>query len=183
MTGDPFLTIATARDPQQEAVIAGGLAEYNRDVFGRVDAQTLDILVRDDNSGEVVGGLLGHTSIGMLFLDLFHLPRELRGAGLGSRIVELAEREGRRRGCSAAVVCTVTFQAPGFYERLGYRRFGEIDCPPDGATRIFLTKPLTRSAKVASTPDETLSVDPGYTVDQPAPATPPEPGMRLGVAH
>ncbi|HEY1259553.1 MAG TPA: hypothetical protein VGF34_09900 [Stellaceae bacterium] len=29
-----------------------------------------------------------------------------------------------------------------FYERCGYRRFGEIACPPDGATRIFLTKAL-----------------------------------------
>jgi hypothetical protein len=36
----------------------------------------------------------------------------------------------------------VTFQALGFYERHGYHRFGEIACPPDGAARIFLTKPL-----------------------------------------
>jgi len=36
----------------------------------------------------------------------------------------------------------VTFQAPGFYERHGYRRFGEVVCPPDGATRIFLSKML-----------------------------------------
>jgi len=33
-------------------------------------------------------------------------------------------------------------QAPEFYERHGYRRFGEITCPPDGATRIFLGKSL-----------------------------------------
>jgi len=66
----------------------------------------------------------------------------LRRAGLGSRIIGLAEDEARRRGCSAVVVYTVTFQAPGFYELHGYRRFGEIACPPDGATRIFLTKSL-----------------------------------------
>jgi hypothetical protein len=34
------------------------------------------------------------------------------------------------------------FQAAGFYERHGYRRFGEVVCPPDGATRIFLSKTL-----------------------------------------
>jgi GNAT superfamily N-acetyltransferase len=78
----------------------------------------------------------------MFFLDLFYLPEELRGTGLGSRIIARAEEEARRRGCTAAVVYTVTFQAPGFYERHGYRRFGEIACPPDGATPIFLTKPL-----------------------------------------
>lgn len=142
MTGDPFLTVAAARDPLAESVVTQGLAAYNRKAFGRVDAQTIDIVARDDNSGEIVGGLLGHSSLGMLFLDLFYLPDDLRGAGLGSRMIALAEDEGRRRGCSAAFVYTVTFQAPGFYERHGYRRLGEVACPPDGATRIFLTKPL-----------------------------------------
>ena len=65
-----------------------------------------------------------------------------RSCGLGARIMAQAENEARRRGCTAAFVCTVTFQAPGFYEKYGYRRFGEIACPPDGATRIFLTKTL-----------------------------------------
>ena len=65
-----------------------------------------------------------------------------RAPALGSRIIKMAEDEARRRGCTQAFVYTVTFQAPGFYERRGYRRFGEIACPPDGATRIFLSKPL-----------------------------------------
>ncbi len=135
------VTVSDVRDPGAEAVITAGLAAFNREKFGRVDAQTLDILVRDEN-GEIVGGLLGHTSLGLFLLDLFYLPAALRGGGLGSRLIVEAEEEARRRGCTAAVVYTVTFQAPGFYERHGYRRFGEIPCPPDGATRIFLTKTL-----------------------------------------
>lgn len=142
MTGDPILTMSRERDPQAEAVVADGLAAFNKAAFGRVDAQTLDVVVRDDDSGEIVGGLLGHSSLGLFFLDLFYLPQHLRGAGLGSRIITLAEDEARRRGCAAVFVYTVTFQAPGFYERHGYRRFGEIACPPAGATRIFLSKTL-----------------------------------------
>jgi GNAT superfamily N-acetyltransferase len=103
------------------------------------------MLLYDDQSGEPVGGLLGHTSFGLFFLDLFYLPEPLRGRGLGGRILAVAEGEARHRGCSAAFVYTVTFQAPEFYERHGYRRFGEIACPPDGATRVFLTKPLTQT--------------------------------------
>ena len=142
MIGNPILTLAEAREPQAEAVISGGLAAFNTTRFRPTDNTTLDILVRDDNSGEVLGGLLGHTSYRLFFLDLFYLPEGLRGAGLGSRIILLAEDEARRRGCIAAFVYTVTFQAPEFYERHGYRRFGEIACPPDGATRIFLSKTL-----------------------------------------
>ena len=141
MTAPPIIFLSGERDPQAEAVVSGGLAAFNKAVFGRVDAQTLDVVFRGD-SGEIGGGLLGHSSLGLFFLDLFYLPQPLRGAGLGSRIIALAEGEARRRGCTAAFVYTVTFQAPGFYERHGYRCFGEIACPPSGATRIFLTKPL-----------------------------------------
>lgn len=141
MTGDPIPVLAFSRDPRAEAVVTGGLAAYNAQKFRTGDAATLDVLVHDEGA-EPFGGLLGHTSFGLFFLDLFYLPEELRGNGLGSRIIALAENEARRRGCTAAFVYTVTFQAPGFYERHGYRRFGEIACPPDGATRIFLSKRL-----------------------------------------
>jgi len=142
MTGNPILTFPEAREPQAEAVIQRGLAAYNTTRFHPSDNTTLDVLVSDDNSGELLGGLLGHTSYRLFFLDLFYLPEGLRGAGLGSRIIALAEAEARRRGCTAAFVYTVDFQAPGFYERHGYCRFGEVVCPPDGATRIFLSKTL-----------------------------------------
>ena len=142
MTGDPMLTLALTRDPSAQAAITSGLAAYNASRFRPADSAALDVLVRDEDSGQPVGGLLGHTSYGLFFLDLFYLPDELRGSSLGSRVIGLAEAEARQRGCTAAFVYTVMFQAPGFYERHGYRRFGEIDCSPDGATRIFLTKTL-----------------------------------------
>jgi len=141
MIGEPNVVLTSVRDARAEAVVAAGLAEYNREHIGRADSQTLDVLVRDD-SGQIVGGIVAHTSLRLFFLDLFYLPKELRGGGLGSRLIAQAEEEARRRGCTAGFVITVTFQAPGFYERHGYRRFGEIPCPPDGATRIFLTKTL-----------------------------------------
>ena len=142
MTGDQMLTVALARDTQAEAAIEDGLAAYNASQFRQPDTAVLDVVVRDEDSGKPVGGILGHISYGLFFLDLFYLPDELRGSGLGSRAIKLAEAEARQRGCTAAFVYTVTFQAPGFYERHGYRRFGEVAAPPDGATRIYLSKAL-----------------------------------------
>ena len=81
MTGDPAMTVAASRDPVAEAVVTEGLAAYNRETFGRVDTQPLDILVRDEISGEIVGGLLGRTSLGLFFLDLFYLPEERANPG------------------------------------------------------------------------------------------------------
>jgi ribosomal protein S18 acetylase RimI-like enzyme len=52
-----------------------------------------------------------------------------------------AEDEARRRSCRKAVVITINFQAPEFYQRHGYQVFGQIDCHP-GVARIFLSKEL-----------------------------------------
>jgi len=56
--------------------------------------------------------------------------------------LKLAEDEGRRRGCRAAMLYTISFQAPRFYEGHGWRVFGEIACDPPGTSRIFMTKTL-----------------------------------------
>jgi hypothetical protein len=69
---------AAARDPRAEVALRAGLAEYNTRRFR-------DIVIYDDQSGEPVCGLLGHTSFGLFFLDLFYLPEALHGRGLGSR--------------------------------------------------------------------------------------------------
>jgi hypothetical protein len=37
---------------------------------------------------------------------------------------------------------TFSFQAPGFYQKLGYRVFGELVDFPPGHTRQYLTKRL-----------------------------------------
>lgn len=141
MKAEPIITIASARDARGEAAITNGLAAYSAEKFRQADTAVLDVLVHDER-GEPRGGIVGHTSFGLFFLDLFYLPEAWRGSGLGSRIIGLAEDEARRRGCTAAFVYTVTFQAPQFYEKHGYRRFGQIACPPDGATRIFFSKSL-----------------------------------------
>ena len=80
--------------------------------------------------------------VGVLFIDTVYLPKSLRGTGVGSRILAMAEEEGRRRGCSKAVLFTISFQAPEFYKKLGWQVFGEIAPKPPGATRIYLTKDL-----------------------------------------
>ena len=137
----PTLTVTDAPDLLAKEAIEQGLAEFNTDKAGYRDARPLAVLVSDPDSQEVVGGLLGRTSLGLLFIDLFFLPAAMRQHGLGSRIMQQAEDEARRRGCRKAMVITINFQAPEFYQRHGYLTFGSIDSAP-GVTRIFLSKDL-----------------------------------------
>ena len=58
--------------------------------------------------------------------------------------MEQAEREAIRRGCRTIWLDTFTFQARGFYERLGYSVFGTLEDYPPGHSRFFLKKSLTQ---------------------------------------
>jgi len=89
-------------------------------------------------SGEA--GLFGSTAYGYLHVDMLFVPESLRGSGLGSRLMQQAEQEAIRRGCHGAYLETFDFQAPGFYDRLGYSVFGRLDDTPSGHTRFFLRK-------------------------------------------
>src|SRR4051794_468294 len=108
MVGKPQLeldvAVTDAPDERARAVIADGLSGYNDDKAGYRDYRPLAVTVSDPATGEFVGGLFGRTSFGLLFVERFFLPENLRGSGLGSRVIALAEEEGRRRGCSRAAL-------------------------------------------------------------------------------
>lgn len=124
-----------------EQAVAGGLNDFNDAVTGISDRQPVAIMVCD-NKGKPLGGMIGRSSLGLLFLDLFYLPAALRGKGLGSRLLARFEQIGRERGCQSAVLYTISFQAPAFYARHGWQNFGEIACSPPGTRRIFMSKAL-----------------------------------------
>jgi GNAT superfamily N-acetyltransferase len=144
---EPTLTVTDTPDAAASAVINVGLAVYNSEMAGYRDSRHLSVIVSCGQ--EVVGGLTGRTSLGLFFIDLFFLPAELRGAGLGGRVLAAGEAEARRRGCTAAALYTISFQAPDLYIRHGYEAFGEIPCAPPGTSRIFLKKDLLRPAAAA----------------------------------
>jgi ribosomal protein S18 acetylase RimI-like enzyme len=60
--------------------------------------------------------------------------------------MQRAEDEARRRGCRGAWLDTYSFQARGFYERIGYEVFGVIDDFPPGHSRLFLRKTFSAAA-------------------------------------
>jgi len=146
---DVVLTVTDTPSERAKEVIEGGLNGYNAEQAGYWDWRGLAVLVSDPGTSEVLGGLLGRTSLGLLFIDLVFLPDSLRDHGLGGRILEMAEAEGRERGCRRAVLYTISFQAPGFYERRGWREFGRIPCEPPGTARVFMTKELAPETRIA----------------------------------
>ncbi len=146
---DPTVTVTDAPSPEAKAFIGESLNQHNRDHAGYWDQRPLAVLVCDPDTGAVLGGLTGRTSLGLAFIDLVYLPVPLRGRGYGTRILQEAEAEARCRGCCAGVLYTITFQAPEFYARHGWEEFGRVECDPPGTARVFLGSPdrLLKSAR------------------------------------
>jgi GNAT superfamily N-acetyltransferase len=135
-----ILTLTDVPTDADEEVIRRGLDDYNLEKVGYRDWKALAALAKDPDTGATVGGMIGRTSYGLLFIDTVFLPASARGQDLGSKLLAMMEQEGMRRGCQSGFLYTVTFQAPGFYARHGWREFGRIACDPPGTARVFMKK-------------------------------------------
>jgi GNAT superfamily N-acetyltransferase len=99
------------------------------------------VSVRDE-AGEIVGGVCGEVWGGYLFVVGVWLDERFRGRDLTSAAMDRLESEARAFGARRAYVDTFSFQARPFYEKRGYRVFGELNGYFDCETRYFLTKAL-----------------------------------------
>lgn len=130
-----------AADPPEWETIGGGISAYNKQQAGSDRGKSVCFVLRAPDQ-EIVGGVIGATYWDWLHVDLMWVKEELRGHGYGRRLLAAAEEEARQRGARNAFLDTFTFQAPGFYEKHGYRVFGTLDGFPAGHQRLFMTKAL-----------------------------------------
>ncbi|HYI42443.1 MAG TPA: GNAT family N-acetyltransferase [Sphingomicrobium sp.] len=131
--------LAGAAALEQRSRILDGLRDFNVRTAGPGQWQPLCVAILDDD-GQVTGGLYGTTAYDWLVIELLFVPEEFRSSGTGSALVEQAESEARGRGCIGAWLDTFSFQARGFYEKLGYAVAGTIPDHPVGGARYFLVK-------------------------------------------
>lgn len=94
----------------------------------------------ETRAGRVVGGIDGTSYWGRLHVENLFVTADWRGQGIGRRLMEMAEALARERGCLGINVDTFTFQAPGFYEKLGFLKIGEVHGYIKDFRRIFYTK-------------------------------------------
>ena len=137
------ITMTDAPTPDMLKAIVAPLVAFNAASIGRAETFCpLAILLSDPVTDDIVGGLHGGTGFSYLHVDLLFVPENMRRAGIGRKLLTGAEAEALRRGCDAVWLDTFSFQARGFYERLGYTVYGTLEDYPAGHSRFFLTKRL-----------------------------------------
>jgi ribosomal protein S18 acetylase RimI-like enzyme len=137
---DETISIYEIENCPDAPAILNNLKEYNVESVGPANRKDLTISVRS-SKGAVIGGLIGYTHWEWLFISILWVAEDSRGRNIGSNLVAEAESIAKHRGCRAVHLDTFDFQAPDFYEKLGYKKFGEIfDCPVKGKKRLFYKK-------------------------------------------
>jgi ribosomal protein S18 acetylase RimI-like enzyme len=124
-----------ARDRILEAIYdAAQAAEHPFDVE--------ELLVEATDAYLWLGGLTARITQRWAFVHLLAVAPHARGQRLGTRLMQALEDEARRRGLLGIWLDTYSFQAPGFYAKLGFQEVGRIPDYPPGHARIFLAKRL-----------------------------------------
>ncbi len=77
-----------------------------------------------------------------VYIDELWVADELRGQGLGTKLMQEVEQYAASESLSGIWLWTQSWQAADFYEKLGYERFSEFDDFPKGHKRLGYRKAL-----------------------------------------
>ena len=97
------------------AFIEKELDRYNNEFAEPYFHKKLNVLMK--NEDEIIGGLIGGTYWGWLYIDRFWIRKDFRKLGFGSKLLKMAEKEAMDRGCKNAHLDTHDFQAVEFYRK------------------------------------------------------------------
>ena len=129
--------------PTRQAVEAlrSHLVAHNVEQAAIDAGQEVAVFVRGEE-GQLVGGIVGWMWGQCLEINYLWVHPDVRGRGYGKRLVETVEAEARGHGCRTAILDTYTFQAPAFYQKLGYEVLFAVEGYPRGYQKLFLKKCL-----------------------------------------
>jgi GNAT superfamily N-acetyltransferase len=133
------ITLDTAPSSDDEQVVLDGLRAFNVAIIGDPHMRPVCVFVRNDQ-GDAIGGLIGHIKWRWLYVSKLWLPASLRGTGVGSRVMAIAESHAWSEGCLGAYLDTFEYQALPFYQKLGYEVFGTLEGFPPGYRQFYLKK-------------------------------------------
>lgn len=105
--------------------------EYNVLQLDRSDGRLFSRTI-SSKSGEMIAGIAGWTWAGACEITQLWVDPAARKKGLGRILLDAAEEEAKKRGCTTILVRSFSFQAPSFYARHGYRTEHIIENFPFG---------------------------------------------------
>lgn len=80
-----------------------------------------------EKDGDIIAGIVAGSTFSTLEVDYLFVSEAYRDRGLGSLLLRTAEDRARAAGITHVLLNTYSFQAPGFYPKMGYRLLFRLD--------------------------------------------------------
>ena len=128
--------------PNEVDAIEDRLYDHNTRATGRDDGQGLGFVIRDD-VGQMIGVVAGYTWAGTSELKQMWIDEAHRKRGYARALLNAFVAEARSRGVRRIWVASYDFQAPGIYEKAGFKRIAEFKNWPEGHINVLLCKTLS----------------------------------------
>ena len=135
------MKIAFSKNPKADAKVIDGLLEKYNLKFAPKDKHKEFVVVLKDGD-KIVGGLVGGTYWEWMYVKTLIVSEKLRGGAYGSKMMEMAEDYAKKKGMKYVHLETHSFQAPGFYKKLGYKQFAKYEHHPGEHIRYSMFKEL-----------------------------------------
>ncbi len=132
-------------DPKKEdfELLRLGIDENNILVTGESTGnQDITFFIRISDH-EIIGGIRGTYNIsGWLYINALWVDKNYRNQGYATLLMQSIENEAKEKGCKNSYLNTISFQAPKFYMKLGYKKFAELENFHLEYNKVFLMKKL-----------------------------------------
>lgn len=137
------ITFMIRIDDREESaeLIRSHLREYNRAFF--TDSEDINIV--DEEDGVFRGGLAACRDFDTLYIEYLTVDPAFRGKGVGRELIKEAERVAAIKGARRIRLMTYSFQAPGFYEKMGFRKEFSVSPAFGGYDEYHFVKEVCRA--------------------------------------
>ena len=129
------------RESKKTQELGNLIRAYNQSKREPSKSESLNIYV-EDQQGNLIAGMVAETFGNWLEIEYLYVQEDFRGQGIGSNILNRAEKEARERKCKYSFVNTYQFQAPDFYKKHGYEEVFALKEYPYTGERYYYTKAL-----------------------------------------
>ena len=128
-------------NPEDRQIMVDGMLAYHKSKGHPRKTEFYSILLRGIDR-KVVGTIVVSFLWNGMHINSLWIDDLIRNQGWGSKLLKMAEEEGMKRGCALAYTDTYSWQAPLFYEKMGYALYGKLDDFPKGSSLSYYCKKL-----------------------------------------
>lgn len=128
--------------PSEQSVVTEGFQKHSDELGAPAYRKERIKWLLSGQENEIQAALTADILWDWAYIDELWVASELRGQGIGQQLMRMAEDFAVSERLEGIWLWTQSWQAEGFYQRLGYEEFTRFDDFPKGYTRIGFRKNL-----------------------------------------